>query len=75
LEEILPDRTPKHFQIYLHLHNILQEEVFYLGFQLPRCHPPQGGYNWTPSITDHSGTVATLSVVGDNDSELEELES
>ena len=73
LEDSLPDGTPKHFHTYLHLRNMLQEEVFHLGFQLPCCYPPEGGYNWTPPITDHTASVGILSILGEDDLEAEEL--
>jgi len=65
LEDILVDCTPKHLFMYLQLRQSLDEDVFHLGFQLPRCHPPNGAYNWTPPITDFSATVATLSLIGE----------
>ena len=65
LEDILVDGTPKHLFMYLQLRQSLDQDVFLLGFQLPRCHPPDGAYNWTPPITDFSATVATLSLIGE----------
>jgi len=69
LEDISPDSTPKHLFIYLQLRQSLHQDVFHLGFQLPHCHPPDGAYNWTPPITEFSGTVATLSLIGENEME------
>jgi len=64
---------PKHLFAYLHLRQLLHDEVFHPGFQLPRCHPQDGAYNWTPAITDYCGMVATLSLVGEE--EIEHLNS
>lgn len=55
----------KHLFIYLQLRQSLDQDVFHLGFQLGRCYPPDGAYNWTPPITDFSVTVATLSFIGE----------
>ena len=65
LQDIRPDGTPNHLYIYLQLRAILHQDVFHLGFQLLRCHPPDGGYNWTPPISDYMSTVPTLSILGE----------
>lgn len=74
LEERTPHGIPKHAFYYTQLRNILQAEVFNLSFQLPRCHPPTGGYNWTQAITNYTSSVSTLSLIGEEDT-IEELDS
>jgi len=69
LADLMADGSPKHIFTYLQLRQIIQDEVFHLGFQLPRCHPPEGGYNWTPPITDYIATVPTLSILGEEEAE------
>lgn len=67
LQDIRSDVTPIHIYIYLQLRSMLHQEVFDLSFQLPCCHPPEGGYNWTPTIADSLSTVATLSLLGEDE--------
>lgn len=73
LEERTPNGTPKHAYFYIELRHFLQAEVFSLGYQLPRCHPPAGGYNWTPVISNYTASVSTLSFIGED--AIEELDS
>ena len=37
------------------------------------CYPREGGYNWTPPITDHTASVGILSILGEDYLEAEEL--
>jgi len=69
LADLTADGTPKHIFTYLQLRQMIQDEVFHLGFPLPRCHPLEGGYNWTPPITDYIATVPSLSILGEEESE------
>lgn len=73
LEELTLNGTPKHAAIYIQLRTILQDEVFGPGFQLPRCHPPTGEYNWTPAISDYTSSVSTLTLIGEE--VIDELDS
>ena len=66
LRDLRPDCTPHHFYIYMQLRTILHAEVFDLGFELPRCHPPDGGYSWTPPISGCVSGVSTLSILGED---------
>jgi len=65
LDDIVPDGTSKHLFMYRQLRQRLHDDVFHLGYQLPRCHPPDGAYNWTPPITHFSENVATLSLIAE----------
>jgi len=73
LEEWTANGTPKHPYFYIELRNFLQLEVFSVGYQLPRCNPPAGGYNWTPAITNYTSSVSTMSFIGEE--ALSELDS
>ena len=66
LEEQTSNSTTKHAYFYSQLRNFLLVEVFSFGYQLPRCHPPAGGSNWTPAIANYTSSVSTLSLVGEN---------
>lgn len=66
LQDIRPDGTPQHLYLYIELKNILHAEVFHLGFELPRCHPPDGGYSWTPPVLSAVSAVSTLSFLGED---------
>ena len=53
----------------------LQQEVFNLSYTLPRCHPPEGAYNWSPPLTElaiSSVPVLTLSNEETGEAELDE---
>jgi len=63
---------PNHIYIYVQLRSILHQEVFDVGFQLPRFHPLEGRYNWTPPIADDLSTVTILSILGEDDSKIDE---
>ena len=72
MQDIRPDGTPHHLYLYMQLRTILHAEVFHLGFQLPRCHPLDGGYSWTPPISDPISTLSTLSILGEDISASDE---
>ena len=58
LKDLLVDGTPKNLFMYLHPRQSVDGDGFHPSFQLPRCHPPDGAYNWKPPITDSSPTIA-----------------
>ena len=63
LHSTQPDGSSTHAIAYSLLHKVLQEEVFNLGYTLPRCHPPEGAYNWSPALTEeHPSSVPFLTL-------------
>lgn len=70
-----PDGSPTHSIAYSLLRIALQQEVFNLNYTLPRCHPPEGAYNWSPQLTElatSSVPVLTLSDEETHEGELDE---
>jgi len=65
-----PDGLPTHAMAYSLLRKVLQEEVFNLGYTLPRCHPPEGAYNWSPSLTEaYTSSVPIVTLSDEENSE------